>query len=111
MTTQQTKSREQAAKDLATALSDMDSAVTRIVRIVTDSREEWSEPIILLEVNANTTAAGIIPVGFGPSDLCPFPSDVIDVTPEEYEKIRRGELPLPEGWRLADTPLYDRAAG
>jgi hypothetical protein len=34
---------------------------------------------------------------------------VIEVTEAEFENIRTGRLPLPDGWRLGDT-LYPGAA-
>ncbi len=59
-----------------------------------------SEPIKLLEVNTNTIASGVMPIYFGPAPASgiPFPSVIVEVTPEEYEKIQRSELSLPKGW-------------
>ena len=67
-----------------------------------------NEPIKLLEVNADTIASGIMPLGFDPAPASgfPFPSIIIEVTPEEMEKIRRHELALPHGWTLG--PLMPR---
>jgi hypothetical protein len=67
-----------------------------------------SEPIKLLEVNEDTIASGIMPLGFDPAPASgfPFASIIIEVTPEEMEKIHRQELALPHGWTLG--PLLPR---
>jgi hypothetical protein len=56
--------------------------------------------IKLLEINSQTFESGIVPVGFPahPASGLHFPSVVIEVTPQEYEKIRREEMRLPSGW-------------
>lgn len=63
----------------------------------------------LLEVNEETTSSGVLPIYFGPDPASQIyhPSVIIEVTPEEYDKIARGELPLPNGWELGDL-LYER---
>lgn len=59
------------------------------------------EPIRLLEVNENTIPSGIMPIQFAPSPEIgiAFPTAIIEVTPEEFEKIERQELALPAGWK------------
>jgi hypothetical protein len=67
--------------------------------------------IKLLEVNEQTVATGIVPVGFPPhpaSDLH-FASVVIEVTPQEYEALQSKQLNLPDGWEVRD--VYQRPAG
>lgn len=67
--------------------------------------------IKLLEVNEQTVATGIVPVGFPPHPASGlhYPSIVIEVTPQEYEAIQHNQLPLPDGWEVRDA--YERPAG
>jgi hypothetical protein len=45
----------------------------------------------------------------------PYPSVIVEVTPDEFEMIQRKELPLPEGWMvgkfLPKLEPQDRVAG
>jgi hypothetical protein len=67
--------------------------------------------IKLLEVNEQTVATGIVPVGFAPHPASGlhYPSVVIEVTPQEYEAILHKQLNLPAGWEVRDS--YERPAG
>ena len=62
------------------------------------------EPIKLLEVNTNTVASGVLPVQFGPAPASgiPYPSIIVEVSPEEFEKIKTKELMLPKGWQVGE---------
>ena len=93
--------REQAAQDLAEAHYSMDRSVRQIYRLVGDHEDAPQEPLKLLEVNADTLPAGIVPVALGaiPSQGIAFPVVVVEITPTEFEQLERGELPLPHGWR------------
>ena len=64
--------------------------------------------IKLLEVNEQTVPTGIPPVGFPPHAATGlhFPSIVIEITPEEFEAIRRNEHNVPQGWELREA--YER---
>ena len=98
----------EAARELATNHSTFDPDVVEIVRIDAQAREERpGEPIKLLEVNATSVPAGVVPIYFGPTKQTPFPSIIVAVTPEEFERIQSKELPLPDGWRLGDR-LFKR---
>ena len=77
-------------------------AITEIRSLTSGAVQGLAEPIKLLEVNENTVASGIMPLRFDavPGSGIPFPSVIVEVTPEEYERIKRNELRLPEGWSL-----------
>jgi hypothetical protein len=96
--------KEEVRIKLARAHYTYEPSITAIFTICTDAAHEAlpSEPIKLLEVNANTIPSGIMPLGFdaSPANGIPFPSVIIEVTPEELEKIQRQELKLPDGWSL-----------
>src|SRR4051794_26208990 len=80
--------------------------ITQIYRITGGAEAEVrpNEPINLLEVNENTIPSGIMPLGFGPTSAHGFryPSIIVEVTPEEFERIQSQELVLPGGWEVGD---------
>ena len=103
------KTKDMVARELAQSYAEAEEAVSKVIRVVSDREDDESEPIKLLEINADTPAAGVVPVIFGSSDDVPYPSIVVEVTPEEFRKIEGGELDLPEGWKLGQV-LVDTAA-
>lgn len=102
--------KDDIARILAIAHQNLEATITTIVRLVSTDEEAESEPIKLLEVNSATSPSGIWPVAFSadPPEI-PYATVVVEVTPKEYEEIRRGQMELPEGWRLGDV-LYGTAA-
>lgn len=61
------------------------------------------EPIKLLEVNENTIASGILPLSFGPATAYGnYPSVILEVTREEFDKIKSNELKLPHCWKIGE---------
>jgi len=98
------RSKEAVAQRLAEAHYAIDHAVELIVQLVAapEKEQDPKEPIKLLEVNRDTTASGIVPVFFGPHAASGtfYPSIIIDVTPEEFERIQRDSSTLPNGWRI-----------
>ena len=101
------KTKDQVALDLAESHAAVEPSIIKIVRIQGTQEGDESEPIKLLEVNSDTVADGIVPIIFGRSPGVPYPSDVIDITPEEFERVQAKELQLPEGWSIGDT-LFER---
>src|SRR6266511_997438 len=96
------ETKEQVAERLARSHCQVEPDIERIVRVVGSNEDLGSEPVKLLEVNPNTVAAGIQPIYFG-ADVrhgIPFPSVIIEVTPDEFDQVRAEELLLPHGWRL-----------
>lgn len=101
-----------AAKTLARKHYELESDLTVIVFYSsrTNGAAPSLEPVKLLEVNVNTVPSGVLPLHFGPApgSRVDYPSVIIEVTPEEYEKIRRHELSLPAGWDIPqDLPRSD----
>jgi hypothetical protein len=58
------------------------------------------DPIKLIEVNEDTLPSGIVPLRFGPipEKGITHTTTIIEVTGEEFQRIEKGELQLPEGW-------------
>lgn len=98
--------REKVRKKLARIHYDSEPGITEIfaIRGEPDDEARPDEPIKLLEVNEDTIAAGIMPLGFDPYPTTGmlFRSVIVEVTPEEMEKIQRQELPLPSGWTVCE---------
>lgn len=98
--------RAAVARELARKHYELEAGLTQVFLITDQAQAEGvrSEPIKLLEVNADTVASGIMPLHFGPAPASgiPYPSIIIEVTPDEFDKIQSNEMKLPEGWRIGE---------
>ena len=96
--------KEEAAKELASKHYQVEAGLTHIYRITGGAEASPAEPIKLLEVNQYTVPSGIMPIQFGPvpDRGIHYPSVIVEVTPEEYQRIRDEELRLPSGWAIGD---------
>jgi hypothetical protein len=96
----------EVAKELANKHYQAEAGLSRIFRLTGSAEVEARpvEPIKLLEVNANTVASGVLPVQFGPAPASgiPYPSVIVEVSPEEFQRIQTQELKLPKGWLLGE---------
>ncbi len=106
------ESRRQAMEEaaaLARAHYEIEPGLRAIYRLEGPDPDDLR--IKLLEVNEQTVATGIVPVGFPPHPASGlhFPSVVIEVTPQEYEALQSKQLNLPAGWEVRD--VYQRPAG
>ena len=107
-------SKEEEAKELAQRHYAVEVGVRDIFVLkdtVEVAVEHGSEPaagngetIKLLEVNENTIPSGVVPIQFGPAPASGihFSSIIVEVTPDEFNKIKAKELPLPGGWELGE---------
>lgn len=101
--------KDDVARRLAEAHREAEPEIVRIVRLVGPNESEAREPVKLLEVNPATSPSGVLPIAFAPDPPdVQCPSIVVEVTPEEYQHIVEGKLPLPHDWRLGST-LYGAA--
>lgn len=96
-----------AANTLAHCHYQLEPGISQILRYTCQAGVEFAsaEPIKLLEVNSNTMASGVLPLFFGPAPASgiPFPSVIVEVTPDEYQKIQSRELKLPVGWDVPEA--------
>ena len=101
--------KDEVAALLAEAHREAEPGIVRIVRIVSIGEADAREPVKLLEVNPATSPSGVFPIAFAadPPSI-PFPSVVVEVTPDEYARIEHGDLRLPNDWTLGVT-LYAAA--
>ena|SRR5579871_3557997 len=99
------KAVDEAARRLAEAHYRIEPEISGIYPLA--SGDSTDRTIRLLEVNANTVPSGIMPVGFGPHPPSgiPFPSVIVEVTPREFDDLKRGKLTLPDGWTLGRRPF------
>jgi hypothetical protein len=97
--------KDEVATILVTAHREAEPGIVRIVRLVSAHDEaESGEPVKLLEVNPATSPSGILPIAFAADPpAVPFPSVVVEVTPDEFARIQEGQLVLPNGWTLGAT--------
>lgn len=96
----------EVARVLATKHFQVEGGLQRVFRLSGSAEVEArpAEPIKLLEVNANTVPSGVLPVSFGPAPASgiPYPSVIVEVSPEEFARIESHELTLPKGWLLGE---------
>ena len=93
-----------AARGLALRHYKIEEGLTQIFRITDRAAAAFNEgeAIKLLAVNVNTPETGIMPLYFGPAPASgiPYPSVIVEVSPNEFEKIQSNELKFPEGWAI-----------
>src|SRR5208283_5939943 len=98
--------KEEEAMTLAQKHYQIEAGLTQIFRITGSAEVELRplEPIKLLEVNENTVPSGIMPIQFGPSPASGlyYPSIILEVTPDEFQRIQNQESKLPNGWKVDD---------
>jgi len=100
-----TKSKLEAAKKMARDHFRVDDQVKRIHLIDSPKDQDPDEPIRLLEVVEGTLECGVQPIAFAPDPDhgTEYPSEIIEVSPREYEAIQDGSLPLaPWGWTIGE---------
>mgnify|MGYP001103580782 CR=1 FL=1 len=99
--------KDEEALELARKHYEIESGLIRIFRVTASADVELkpTEPIKLLEVNENTVPSGIMPIHFGPSPASGlhYSSIILEVTPDEFERIRNQQLTLPRGWTVGDS--------
>ena len=105
------KSKNEIAQELAEAHRNFEPDIVQIFRILALNDDSPNEPLKLLEVNPDTPPSGIIPVSFGPGGDVPYASVIIEITPEEFEQLNRGQLKLPlDDWHLGEPLLQSKVS-
>src|SRR5271170_977484 len=87
-------SRLEAARSLAKAHFAVEPNLKRAFLIEPLDSEDPREPIKLLEVVEGTIERGIDPLAFtaDPARGIDYPSIIVEVSPAEYENLRKGKL-------------------
>ncbi|MEX1095008.1 MAG: hypothetical protein WED34_03105 [Planctomycetales bacterium] len=98
--------KDEAARKLADVHYHIEPGIIRIFKLEESPEfEELSNtPIKLLEINTETVPSGIMPLHFGPAPASgiPFPSVIVEITPDEFEQLESQRLSLPAGWTIAE---------
>jgi hypothetical protein len=97
---------EKAVKFLAQNNFEVEDGLERIVWL----RHGAGDKIRLIEVNRNGFPTGRIEAFyFAPFAEVPFKTYLADITPNEWQQILSGEIPLPEGWSLENRKEFLRS--
>ena len=103
------QTKDEAVRELAEWHFRVEPDLEQVFRIVGENEDAPDEPIKLLEINAATVATGGVEAfAFGPSKSTPFATVVAEITPEEFERVKRAEIKLPEGWSLTTAMRFER---
>lgn len=85
----------------------VEDGMVTIFRLEANAESE-SDPIKLLEVNGDSvTIDRLMPLWFSasPKRGVPYPFVILEVSPEEFGRIKSGEWKLPHDWRIAEEIL------
>jgi len=94
-----------AAEDLIQEHFELEPSLEQVIWVNSDKPAE----IRLLEINPETPATGaVLSFYFPPYKNFPYATKMAEITPEEWQKIMRHEIPLPNGWTLDNYKVYSR---
>lgn len=101
----QTHNIASAAANLIQEHFELDPILEQVIWINPDKTTE----IRLLEITPETFPAGVVmSFYFPPDEEFPYAMKIAEITPEEWQKILRNEIPLPNGWTLDNYKTYSR---
>lgn len=84
---------------------ELDPSLEKVIWINSDKTTE----IRLLEITPETFPAGeVLSYYFPPDDEFPYATIMAQITPQEWQKVLRNEITLPEGWTLENHKIYSR---
>jgi hypothetical protein len=94
-----------AAESLIQEHFELDPSLENVIWFNSDKTAE----IRLLEITPETFPAGaVLSFYFPPDEEFPYATIMAQITPEEWQKVLRNEIPLPEGWTLENCKTYSR---
>ncbi|MCI0695797.1 hypothetical protein L0337_27805 [candidate division KSB1 bacterium] len=100
-----TQSIEEIVRRMAREHFEIEEGIERIIWFKNGKQNE----IHVIEVNRNTIPEGaILTFYLRPTQEIPVPIILGDITPEEWERVKRGSISLPEGWSLNDIEIFER---
>jgi hypothetical protein len=98
--------KDEEATVLARMHYQIETGLTQVFRLSgsVDAESRPNEPIKLLEVNENTVPSGVLPIQFAPSPASGLhdPSIIVEITPDEFQRIQAHQLELPHEWRVGE---------
>lgn len=95
------RSKIESMRRIVVGIAEQEDGFRRAFRIDRPG-EMFAKDVAFLVVNENTIAAGIMPLRYGKCQIhqIEVSSLVVEITPDEYEKLVCGEMCLPDGWRI-----------
>jgi hypothetical protein len=97
---------QEMVRRLAREHFEVDESIERIIWFKDTVNQD---EIHLIEVNRDIFPEGMVLLFYHkPSHKFPLPLRIADVTPEEWEKVKSGMIPLPEGWSLESMEIFQR---
>jgi len=94
-----------AAENLIQEHFELEPSLERVIWINPNKTTE----IRLLEINPESPPTGsVLSFYFPPYEEFPYAMKIAEITPEEWEKILRHEIPLPNGWTVDNYKAYSR---
>ena len=95
---------EEIVRDLARKHFEIEEGIDRVIWF-----KDGEHEVHLIEVNRNTIPEGaILTFYLRPTQERPLPVLIGDITPEEWENVKTGLIPLPEGWSLDNIEVLER---
>lgn len=96
---------EEIVQRLARWHFEIEESIERIIWF----KDEQKKEIHLLEINRESPPEDLILTFYhAPTEEFPLPAIVGDITPEEWEKVQAGRIPLPKGWSLNEIEVFER---
>lgn len=98
------RTKAETAQIVADIYFQIDQGTRRVFRVIGGDEANEEKPVRLLEVNDITPEAGIMPLGIpaAPDLDVHYSTIIIEISPGEFERLQRGELVLPHGWKLGE---------
>ena len=101
--------KDREAEELIRFHFEIDPEKSKIIRFISKDEDDPREPIKLLEVTAATIKTGEVQAfGFSPAKGFNCSLILAEVTPSEFRKIKKGEIPLPKDWKRRRRQEYNR---
>jgi len=102
-------SKDQAAELLIDWHFQIEPGLEEVFRIISENESSPDEPIKLVEVTTGTISTGRVDAFvFRATPECPYPTVIAELTPKEFELLRRDRKAWPEGWRLETARSFRR---
>lgn len=94
--------KQKIAIELANSHSLVEPDINEIYYISSSNEADPTEPIKLLEISSTTIESGISPLYFTPSKDIPFPSVIVEISPNEFNKIKKQKRALLHDWQIGN---------
>jgi len=100
----------QPIADIARRMAYDHFDIDESIEVIIWFKDEEQQEIHLVEVSRESPQEDLfITLYHAPTPPeYPLPAYVVDLTPEEWEKVKQGKIELPEGWSLDNIEVFDR---